>query len=159
MEEALWKKIRVAGIIKGTMADGPGIRDAVYFQGCPHDCPGCHNPQTHNAEGGKAMFIDEILDEIESDCVTISGGDPFFQLSGLELLCKELKARGKNIWVYTGFRLETIQWRRGWNRVLKYIDVLVDGPYEEDKPETKRMCGSTNQRIIHFNNGLITNIE
>ena len=75
------KFLRVAGIIKESIVDGPGIRLVVFTQGCRHHCPGCHNPETHSFQGGQLVSIDEILDMIKKnpllDGITFSGGDPF----------------------------------------------------------------------------------
>ena len=150
----MMEKIRVAGIYKGTMSDGPGIRNVIFFQGCDHRCDGCHNPETWSHDGGKDMSIEEILSEVlepEVD-ITISGGDPIYQLDGLVELCKRLKERGKNIWVYTGFSLQYLIVSYKFNELLKYINALVDGKYIKTlKPVPFR--GSSNQRIHMFEDG------
>lgn len=155
-------KLNVAGILKGSMADGEGIRNVIFTQGCRHHCPGCHNPQTWKmrSQDSKRYKAEDLVMEVIEDGVdiTISGGDPFEQPCALGVVLRLLKKWNKNIWVYTGYTYEEIQKDPFKSYLLNYIDVLVDGKYEKDKPETKRMCGSTNQRIIYLNNGEIENI-
>ena len=151
--------MKIYKILYETMADGPGIRNSVYVAGCLHKCPGCHNPQTWDYEGAQELSIDEICDLVlKNGCdITISGGDPMYQSVELKELCKKLKEVGRNIWVYTGFKIEDLGYSQ--REVLKYIDVLVDGPFDIESRETTRFCGSSNQRIIYLENGEIKRIE
>ena len=145
--------VRIAGITHESIVDGPGIRTTVFLQGCPHKCPGCHNPETHRTEGGHEASLLSILTEIQSDLlsegVTFSGGEPFLQASQLIPLLAELKKAGRHIMAYSGYRWETLLLEESRLRMLSYLDVLVDGPYLEhlrtlDEP----FRGSSNQRII-----------
>lgn len=131
------------------MADGPGLRNAIYVAGCAHHCPGCHNPESWDFNGGTEMTIDEILDEVVEDKVdiTITGGDPFYQQEELYKLLIRLKSLRKNIWVYTGFDYDDIK----TSPCLRFIDTLVDRPYVESLRETSTFRGSSNQRFIHPN--------
>lgn len=142
--------MRILQIVKQTMADGPGIRNAIYVAGCDHRCPGCHNPQSWDFNGGTEMSIDEILSEVVEDGIdiTITGGDPFYQEEELLNLLIKLWSLKKNVWVYTGFLYEEIE----ESPCMKYINVLVDGPYIAAQRETTGFKGSTNQRIIHLHN-------
>lgn len=151
--------MRIYQIIKGTSADGPGLRNSIYVSGCAHACPGCHNPQTWSFSSGAEMTIQEILDEVLDDYadITISGGDPVYQAGQVEDLCRELKRYNKNIWLYTGFTYEEV--RQKCPSLLLYIDVLVDGLYDANKRDLTRFCGSTNQRIIYLKNGEIETVK
>ena len=149
--------IRLAGIIKESVVDGLGIRYVLYAQGCPHLCKGCHNPSTHSFEGGEIMDVESITYDIKKhpmlDGLTCSGGECFEQAEEFALIAKAVKAMGLNVWAYTGYTLEEIlqykNERSGWNDFIKYIDVLVDGKYQEDNKDLE-LCfrGSSNQRII-----------
>ena len=104
--------IKVAGIVKESIVDGPGIRLVVFGQGCKHHCPGCHNPESHSFEGGELMEIDSIMELVKEnpllDGVTLSGGDPFEQSESFAILAKKVKELGLNIITYTGYTYEEI---------------------------------------------------
>jgi anaerobic ribonucleoside-triphosphate reductase activating protein len=148
--------LRVLDILFETMMDGPGLRTSIYFAGCKHHCKGCHNPQSWDMNGGYSMPINHILTLIKEDefaNVTFSGGDPFYQVDAVTELAKRIKAEtNKTIWCYTGFTIEEIMEDSNLNKLLPYIDVLVDGPYVEALRNTDLpFRGSTNQRIIAIN--------
>lgn len=143
--------LRVLDIVGGTSVDGPGLRTSIYFAGCSHHCPGCHNPQSWDAAGGDAMTIDEIIAVIDENDfnVTLSGGDPMFQVDELIELARRVKSAGRNIWCYTGYTYEQVCADDRMSRLLPYIDVLVDGPYIESKRDLGlRFRGSSNQRLV-----------
>ncbi len=145
--------ISILEIVEDTTVDGPGFRTSVYSSGCPHHCPGCHNPQSWNIENGHSVEIGDILKIILDDPfadVTFSGGDPMFQPQGFTELAKAIKQQSnKNIWCYTGFLFEELLQNPAQKELLKYIDVLVDGRFIEAlKNEELRFRGSSNQRII-----------
>ena len=145
--------ISILEIVEDTTVDGPGFRTSVYSSGCPHHCPGCHNPQSWNIENGHAVEIEEILKVILADPfadVTFSGGDPMFQPEGFTALAKAIKQHSnKNIWCYTGFLFEILLQNPAQKALLEQIDVLVDGRFIEAlKDEELRFRGSSNQRII-----------
>lgn len=145
--------ISIIKIVEDTTTDGPGFRTAIYAAGCPNACPGCHNPQSWNISAGSMMSTDDIMDVIKSDefaDVTFSGGDPMFQPEGFADLARCIKTEtGKNIWCYTGYKFENLKKNSRQSEVLKYIDVLVDGPYMEAERDTDAVFkGSRNQRII-----------
>ena len=147
--------ISILEIVEDTTVDGPGFRTSVYSSGCPHHCPGCHNPQSWNIDNGHPVEIDEILKIILDDPfadVTFSGGDPMFQPEGFTALAKEIKRQsGKNIWCYTGFLFEDLLQKPAQKALLEHIDVLVDGRFIEAlKDEGLRFRGSSNQRIINI---------
>lgn len=145
--------LRVAGIVDGTAVDGPGLRTSIYFAGCDHRCPGCHNPHTWPFDAGEDIAADELLRRIADNDfdVTFSGGDPMYQAEHLVPLARAIKAMGKNIWCYTGFVYDDIRDRAPYSQLLKYIDVLVDGPYIEAlRDPSLHFRGSSNQRIIEL---------
>lgn len=145
----------ILDIVQDTIVDGPGFRTSIYAAGCPHACKGCHNPQSWSRENGQMMSIDSIMLEIKQNPVahvTFSGGEPFMQASGFLALAKRIKEETeKTIWCYTGFRYETLLASAECSNLLSYIDVLVDGRYEEtERDSSLRFRGSRNQRIIYI---------
>lgn len=145
------QKLRVLDIVGGTSVDGPGLRTSIYFAGCSHHCPGCHNPQSWDADGGVEMSVDEIMEVVrEQDFnVTFSGGDPLFQVEALVPLARAIKAEGYTLWCYTGYLCETVKADARLSAILPYIDVLVDGPFVESLRDISlQFRGSSNQRII-----------
>jgi anaerobic ribonucleoside-triphosphate reductase activating protein len=149
--------IRIAGIIKESIVDGPGIRMVVFAQGCKHKCPGCHNPETHSFDGGTLVTIDSILEQVKKnpllDGITFSGGDPFEQAKAFAVLAQEAKKLNLDIVTYTGYTyeylLENSSRHRGWDALLDETDILVDGRYESDKRNLLlKFRGSENQRMI-----------
>jgi anaerobic ribonucleoside-triphosphate reductase activating protein len=150
-------KIRLATtqIQKDSIVDGEGIRAVIWTQGCIHNCPGCHNPQSWDFNGGYEMTVQQLLDIIKDDefaNVTFSGGDPFYQVEAFTELARRIKEEtGKTIWCYTGYTYEEILADERLKQILPYIDTLVDGPFiaELRDPEL-HFRGSSNQRIIHL---------
>lgn len=151
--------IRLAGICEDSIVDGPGFRCTIFVQGCPHNCEGCHNPQTHDFFGGYVTSTDEILKAIEEnpllDGVTFSGGEPFCQAKQLAYLGNQIKSLNLNldIIVYTGFTFEYLlknaNQDNGYLELLKVADMLVDGKFEIDKQSYDLVFrGSSNQRFI-----------
>lgn len=145
--------ISVIKIVEDTTVDGPGFRTAVYAAGCPNACPGCHNPQSWDIASGRMMTTEDIMRVIRADefaDVTFSGGDPMFQPVGFAELARAVKREtGKNIWCYTGYTYETLRRNRHQTELLKYVDVLVDGPYlASQRDEDILFRGSRNQRLI-----------
>lgn len=156
--------IRVAGFSKESITDGTGIRYVVFTQGCKHGCIGCHNPDTHDMDGGSLFKVETIVNEIKSmdylDGVTLSGGDPMFQTEGCLKLIQSIKEEtGLNIWIYTGFKFETLLKSKDNNvqKILELVDVIVDGPFVKEKRDLSlRFRGSTNQRVIDVKESLKT---
>lgn len=147
--------LRIAGTVQDSIVDGPGIRYVIFTQGCPHHCPGCHNPQTHDFSGGRNADPEELLDQIRKNPllggVTFSGGEPFCQAAGLLPLAQAIKGLGKHLMIYTGYLLEELEQKKNPSvqELLKLADLLVDGPYkEEERDLTLKYCGSANQRVI-----------
>lgn len=147
--------LRVLDIVPGTSVDGPGLRTSIYFAGCSHHCPGCHNPESWDPHGGREMTVGQIMEIIRENefNVTFSGGDPIFQLNGITELSREIKKVGLTIWVYTGFRYEDLCKIDNIDLLLENVEAVVDGPYIESKRDiTLRFRGSSNQRIIYVHN-------
>lgn len=150
-------RLRIAGLVEESIVDGEGIRFVVFTQGCPHHCPGCHNPATHSFEDGIFADIEEIYEHIKENPllqgVTFSGGEPFMQASVLYELGKKIKALGLDLTVYTGFVYEELLQKElpGTKELLSITDVLIDGPYlEAERDLTLRFRGSKNQRILNL---------
>lgn len=150
-------KIRIAGIAEDSIVDGPGLRMTVFVQGCPHHCQGCHNPETHDPDGGKVIDTDEIIAKLDTnpllDGITLSGGEPFQQPEACIALAKAAHDLGLNVWCYTGYTAEAIMRGRDPSKLalLKHIDVLVDGPYIESQRTLELPWrGSKNQRVIRL---------
>ena len=155
--------LRLAGTENDSIVDGPGIRFTIFVQGCPHHCPGCHNPQTHDFSGGTLTDTGELLKKIEEnpllDGVTFSGGEPFCQAPALAELGGQLRQRGLNIITYTGFTYEKLladaNAENGYRALLEVTDFLVDGRFEQDrKSYGLHFKGSTNQRFIDVQKSL-----
>lgn len=148
--------IRVAGALKHSSVNGPGVRYVLFFQGCFHACPGCQNPETHSRDGGVRRDTRDVIAEILStkylDGVTLSGGDPFVQPEALGEIVRACRRAGLNVWVYTGFTYEQIIQGAagdGATDILEDIDVLIDGRFVEALRDGKCRCrGSSNQRLI-----------
>lgn len=148
-------KIRLASPLqKDSVVDGPGLRMVIWTQGCPHHCPFCHNPETHSFTAGSLVLVDDILEEIKKtelqDGITFSGGDPMMQPIPCAYLAKKCKELGLNVWCYTGFLFEELLNKPDCLEFLKYIDVLVDGKFDNNlKSYSTIFRGSKNQRILN----------
>lgn len=152
MNNAVNNALQVIRIFDGTAADGPGFRTSIYFSGCLHQCPGCHNPQSWAFDAGESMTIDAIMKQVEDNDldVTFSGGDPLYQCENLIELAKRIKQNGRNIWCFTGFTFEQILHDKSMSKLLQYIDVLVDGPFMENLRDISLLFrGSANQRLVN----------
>lgn len=148
-------------ITKDDMLNGDGLRVVLWVSGCNHNCPGCHNPQTHDPNSGllftQETFM-EIITELEKEHVsgvTLSGGDPLFPSNRESVLdiVKTIKHLypNKTIWLYTGY---------DWNDIyglplMKYVDVVVEGRFIKGiSVPSPKWRGSSNQRVINVNNEL-----
>ncbi|MBP1560952.1 MAG: anaerobic ribonucleoside-triphosphate reductase activating protein [Oscillospiraceae bacterium] len=155
--------LRIAGTVNDSIVDGPGIRFAIFTQGCPHRCEGCHNPQTHDFDGGENVTLESLLEKLKAnpllDGVTFSGGEPFCQAKQLYELGTEAKKLGMNVITYTGYMfeylLENADADNYYGELLSVTDYLVDGPFELDKRDILlKFKGSSNQRIIDVKKSL-----
>ena len=154
----------LSGIVTDSIVDGPGIRTAVFSQGCPHHCEGCHNPETWQFGIGTQMEEETVLDIVKSNplCrgVTFSGGEPFAQAEGFAKLAKLLKQQGYEVASYTGYTFE--QLLRGTpaqKELLDTIDILIDGPFLlSERSLELNFRGSRNQRILDVPKSLASGI-
>lgn len=153
--------LRVLDILEDTTVDGPGFRTSIYLAGCRHRCPGCHNPESWDENGGEDVSVDELLRVIISDPfahVTLSGGDPILQAAGCAELAYRVKAvSDKTIWCYTGYTWERLMSEANTDvqALLKNLDVLVDGPFVQALRNTDLLFrGSSNQRLIDVQKSL-----
>lgn len=149
--------MRIHSTIQDSIVDGPGLRYVVFVQGCSHNCRGCHNPATHDYDGGRDAAVEDLVAEMRQNplCegLTLSGGEPFDQAWECSLLASRARIEGKTVWTYTGYGLDYIlrQARRSvpWALLLHHTNVLVDGPFVESlKSYDAKFRGSTNQRLI-----------
>lgn len=156
-------KLQLAGVVRESIVDGPGIRMTVFVQGCPHHCNGCHNPQSWSFEGGYTGSIERIIEEANKDPLlqglTFSGGEPFCQAEALTELGKLAHESGYNIMTYTGYTFEQLQdgfkENPTWKTLLEQTDYLVDGPFIlEQKSLMLHFRGSSNQRILDVKESL-----
>ena len=144
----------LSGIVSDSIVDGPGIRTTIFSQGCPHHCPGCHNPETWEFGCGTKVTEGQVLAEVLQNplCrgVTFSGGEPFAQAEGFAGLAKLLKEKGYEVASYTGYTFEELlKGTPAQKQLLETIDVLIDGPFLlAEKSLELNFRGSRNQRIL-----------
>lgn len=150
-------QMRIAGTINDSIVDGPGFRFTIFTQGCPHRCPGCHNPKTHDFEGGKLADPQEIIEKFRKnellDGITLSGGEPLCQSEACRVLARAAHESGLNVWCYTGYTFEELmegfEAHPEWAALLQEVDVLVDGRFIlAQRTLEARFRGSKNQRLI-----------
>ena len=162
MNESEAKTIRIAGVYRESIVDGPGIRFSIFSQGCRHNCEGCHNPETHDFKGGYDCDIDKIVEEILKnpllDGVTFTGGDPMVQTEGFYLLAKKIKEKRNdlNILIYTGYTyeelLEISKEDEYAEKLLELTDYIIDGRFVLAERDLSLLFrGSSNQRFIDMN--------
>lgn len=146
----------ISGIVEESIVDGPGVRFVIFVQGCPHNCRGCHNPQTHPFGIGTQTEISELYQKIRENPfvrgVTFSGGEPFCQAQPLATLGDWLRRDGYDIVVYSGFTLEVLLQKAetdlGIKALLSAANYLIDGPFvENEKDLSLKFRGSRNQKI------------
>ncbi len=151
--------MQIAQIVPCTEAEGPGKRFAVWFQGCPLRCPGCCNPEFLPFKGGHTRTLRDLIDELtrardESgvEGITLMGGEPTSHAAASLALAQASRQLGLSVMVFSGYTVEELN-ARGDATVAELIattDILVDGPYIREQPDTeRRWIGSRNQRI-HF---------
>lgn len=160
-------KVRLAAPIQtDSIVDGEGLRTVIWMQGCSHNCLACHNPETHDFNGGQEVDIEQIFKELSlvenQTGITLSGGDPMSQPEASLFIAGFAHQIGLNVWCYTGFTFEELltlsKTKPIYLELLKNIDVLIDGRFElEHKSLNCIYRGSTNQRIIDVTESLKKN--
>lgn len=152
--------VRIAGVVSDSIVDGPGLRLVLFFQGCHHHCPGCHNPETHDFEGGTLFdledFTEKVVEELKANPllagVTFSGGEPICQYEAMLYIAKQVRAMNRNIVIFTGYTFEELvdMNKPEIMELLKMTTLLVDGRFELEKRNLEiKFRGSTNQRLIN----------
>ena len=150
----------LSGIVSDSIVDGPGIRTTIFCQGCPHHCPGCHNPETWDFGCGTDVPAEDLVDVVRSNplCrgVTFSGGEPFAQAAGFAKLAKLLKEKGYEVASYSGYTFEELlEGSEEQKELLLTIDILIDGPFlMAEKSLEIAFRGSRNQRILDVKKSL-----
>lgn len=155
------QQLRIAGLIKESAVDGPGVRFTIFTQGCKLRCIGCHNPDTHDFTGGYLVGINELFNAINQgkliSGVTFSGGEPFVQAAACAKLAYLIKQQRPdlNILSYSGYYhadlLKMAEANPDINEFLKYLDILIEGPYEAiNRDLDLAFRGSSNQNIVYL---------
>jgi anaerobic ribonucleoside-triphosphate reductase activating protein len=150
--------MRIHDISLTSSVDGEGLRTVVWFQGCPHQCAGCHNYRTWDKEQGIETTPETACTELNAwkernklngIKLTLSGGEPFDQAEDALKLIRGLENL-ESVWIYTGYTIEELLKRRcsHTDALLEAADILVDGKYEQDNMPTQAFVGSGNQRIL-----------
>lgn len=144
----------LSGIVSDSIVDGPGIRTAIFSQGCPHHCPGCHNPETWAFGCGTQIPVEAVAEIVQSNplCrgVTFSGGEPFAQAAEFAELARILTGKGYEVASYSGYTFEELlNGTEDQKRLLEAIDVLIDGRFVQAQKSLEiAFRGSRNQRIL-----------
>lgn len=153
-------KIRIANIINDSIVDGPGIRLTVFVQGCVHSCHNCHNPSTHDLNGGELIDTDEIIEMLSDnpllDGITFSGGEPLLYAEELSKIAEKAKEMNLNVIVYTGYLWEEIMESFSkYAPLINKTDYVIDGVFVENLKSLEiKFRGSKNQRIINVQESL-----
>lgn len=155
-------QIRLAGITEESCVDGPGLRLVIFTQGCRQACPGCHNPDTWEENGGQLVETVEIAERIKRkadliDGVTLSGGEPFLQTEACLELINLIKENCPllSVVVYSGYTFEKLICDSQNRELLTRCDILVDGPFVQEQRAELPFRGSLNQRILDLNKSLL----
>lgn len=153
----------ISGINYESINDGEGVRAVIYISGCRHNCPDCHNPDTHNFKNGKKVnekLIRQINTEIKKRTflsgITLSGGDPMYSAKEVRKFLDKIYIPNNNIWIYSGFTIEEILKNKEMSSLLRKCNVIVDGLFKKELRDiTLLYKGSTNQRIINIKDYLL----
>ena len=129
--------MRIFGLVQDSIVDGPGFRFSCFVQGCPHRCPGCHNPETHPFEAGEEMDAQDLFAAFQRDPllkgVTLSGGEPFCQPEPLTELARQVHTAGKDVVVFTGYLFEALAASSDPTTLalLQEADLLIEQPLDQ----------------------------
>lgn len=145
--------LRLAGIVNDSITDGPGLRLAVFLQGCPRRCEGCHNPSALDFDGGYDMSDAEILSMVKNNPllsgVTLTGGEPFCQAERLMPLAKNIKEQALELAIYTGYTFEQVLGSDKMSALAELADIIIDGEFVlAERDISLKFKGSRNQRVI-----------
>jgi len=148
--------MRLSGITQESLVDGPGLRYVIFTQGCPHQCPHCHNPETWDRDAGKEYSVKQVIRLLKQQKkmkqgVTFSGGEPFLQAAELAEVALAAHQTGWDVVTYTGFTYEELieDNNDGVKALLSASDILIDGKYIHELRSIKLpFRGSSNQRVI-----------
>ena len=147
--------MKIFGLVQDSIVDGPGFRFSCFVQGCPHHCPGCHNPDSHDPTGGTEMTVEDVAAQMlgnpMTDGLTLTGGEPFAQAEDCLTLARIAREHGLNVWGYSGWTFEYLRdhGTDAQKALLRELDVLIDGPFLlEERSLSLSWRGSRNQRVI-----------
>ena len=147
--------MRLFGITPESVVDGPGLRLVIFTQGCPHQCPYCHNPESWASNGGKEFSVRQIIRFLKQQKknkrgITFSGGEPFLQASELAQVALAAHQMDWDVVTYTGYTYEQLaDGDDDTNVLLSASDILIDGKYiHELRDIGLQFRGSSNQRVI-----------
>ncbi|MBI4659767.1 MAG: radical SAM protein [Verrucomicrobia bacterium] len=161
--------LNIADYVECTESEGPGRRFALWLQGCPIRCPGCCNEHLFGYEPKLVLTPEEFFVRVRSaqqahnlEGITALGGEPLIQAKGLSILARLCREDRLSVMIFTGFTLEYLERSElpGTADLLKHCDLLVDGPFRQDLPETNRnWVGSSNQRFHYLSDRYSSEIE
>jgi anaerobic ribonucleoside-triphosphate reductase activating protein len=144
-------KLRIHAIEPRSRANGPGARFVVWMQGCTLGCPGCFNPTTHDAAGGREVTVEEIAKQLAAttglEGLSLSGGEPLQQAQAAVALLDAARALGLSTLAFSGYTIDEIRALPHGPDVLARLDVLIDGRYVSTQRLATGLRGSANQRI------------
>jgi len=155
--------MRIAGLVQDSIVDGPGLRMAVFVQGCDKACEGCHNQEALDPRGGAELTVDEIMAEMLSnpltDGLTLTGGEPFLQAGECAALAAFAREKGLNVWTYSGYTFEELlnisKTDPAVSQLLELSNVLIDGRFVlAQRSLSIKWRGSRNQRVIDLQKSL-----
>jgi anaerobic ribonucleoside-triphosphate reductase activating protein len=155
MINSIQRRLNLAAELRSSVANGPGLRYVIWVQGCSLRCRGCFNEAFQPFISNRIVDIDSLAEKILSvdgiEGVTYSGGEPMLQAKPLYHLSSFLKQHGLTIVCYTGFTFDELSQLKDpyVNKLISALDILIDGPYEEDKKSNLLWRGSSNQKV-HF---------
>lgn len=159
MEVTCMVRIECAGWLDSSCDDGPGVRSVLFLQGCRKNCKGCHNQQIQEHGKGTMVNIDNLIDFIDSKCcnkrITISGGEPLEQLESLDVFVDELKKKGYEVCIYTGWDLKCVP-----KSLLNKIDFIKTGGFVSNLRDSNiQYVGSTNQHMYSISKGSVVELD
>jgi len=149
------RTLRVHAIIPVSRANGPGNRMVVWVQGCTLRCPGCFNPDTHDAGKGEEVRVSVLLDMLarlaitgKIDGLSVSGGEPLEQIGALIPLCAGARALDLTVLVWTGFTPDQAAAIPGFDALMEHVDLLIAGPYIAAQRIADGLRGSANKVVL-----------